>query len=137
LKKTPIGIILLGALVFIVALIALIVGISTLLPGTPLDIVWNIKNSFPPDFRTTMIGKVFGSFILILGMVMMASVYGLIKGSKIAWWAIVIIFTVNLVGDLVSVILGKGIDNVIGIVIVGVLLIYMTRPSVRSYFNKK
>jgi len=135
LKKIPIGIMLLGLLVFIVALIALIVGISTLLPGTPLDIVWNIKNSFPPDFRTIMIGKVFGSFILILGIVMMASVYGLIRGNKIAWWIIVIVFTANLVGDLVSVILGKGIDNIMGILIVGVLLIYMTRPSVRRYFN--
>jgi hypothetical protein len=135
LKKRPFGIIILSILVFFIAAIALVVGLSTLLPGTPLDIVWSIKNSFPPGFKTTMFGKIFGSFILILGIIMLASAYGLLKGNKIAYWTILIVFIVNLIGDLLSVITGKGIENITGVVIVGILIIYMTRPTVRKYFK--
>ena len=66
---------------------------------------------------------------------MLASAYGLLKGNKIAYWTILIVFAINLIGDLLSVITGKGIENLSGIVIVGILIIYMTRPSVRKYFN--
>jgi len=135
LKNRPFGIIILSILVFFIAAIALVVGLSTLIPGTPLDIIWGIKNSFPPGFQTTMFGKIFGSFILTLGIIMLASAYGLLKGNKIAYWTILIVFAINLIGDLLSVITGKGIENLSGIVIVGILIIYMTRPSVRKYFN--
>jgi hypothetical protein len=135
LEKRPFGITILSALVLIVSFIALAVGISALIPGTPLDALWNIKNSFPAGFQTTLNGKIFGSFILILGIIMLTSAYGLIKGNKIAWWIVLTVFTINLTADIISVIIGKGIDNISGIIIVGVLLVYMTRPSVKNYFS--
>lgn len=81
-----------------------------------------------------MIGIIFGIFVMAIGFILLASSYGLLKGNKIAWWAVVIIFGVNALGDLVSVIMGN-IQSIFGVIIVGILLIYLTRPNVRNYYS--
>jgi hypothetical protein len=39
-------------IIFIAALLALIVGITIFVPGTPLDMIWTLKNSFQIGFRS-------------------------------------------------------------------------------------
>ncbi len=134
MEKRPIGISFVSVLVFAVALISLVVGISLFVAGTPLDLLWTIKSSLSSSIRGTLIGNIFGIFLLLLGTVLMASGYGLLKGNKIAWWAVIVIFTVNAMGDLASLIMGN-IESISGVIIVGILVVYLTRPHVRSYFN--
>jgi|GEM_PF-2383779 len=134
MEKRPKGVTVMSLLVFIIAAIALIVGISVLVVGTPLDILWTIKPSFSPSIRGTMIGIIFGVFVMIIGFILLASSYGLLKGNKIAWWAVAILFGVNALGDLISLIMGN-IQSISGVIIVGILLVYMTRPHVRNYFK--
>jgi len=134
METRPKGITIISLLVFIVAVVALIAGISILVVGTPLDILWTIKSSLSPSIRGTMIGIIFGIFVMAIGFILLASSYGLLKGNKIAWWAVVIIFGVNALGDLVSVIMGN-IQSIFGVIIVGILLIYLTRPNVRNYYS--
>jgi hypothetical protein len=112
----------------------LVVGISLFISGTPLDLLWTIKASLSPSIRGTLTGNIFGIFLLLLGAVLMASGYGMLRGNKIAWWAVIIIFGVNAIGDLVSLIMGN-INSISGIIIVGILIVYLTRPSVRNYFE--
>ncbi|ADZ09673.1 hypothetical protein Metbo_1435 [Methanobacterium lacus] len=134
MEKRPIGISFVSVLVFVVALISLVVGISLFVVGTPLDLLWTVKSSLSLSIRGTLVGNIFGIFLLLLGTVLMASGYGLLKGNKIAWWAVIVIFMVNAVGDLASVIMGN-IDSISGVIIVGILVLYLTRPHVRSYFK--
>jgi len=134
MEKRPIGISFVSVLVFVVALISLVVGISLFVVGTPLDQLWTVKSSLSLSIRGTLVGNIFGIFLLLLGTVLMASGYGLLKGNKIAWWAVIVIFMVNAVGDLASVIMGN-IDSISGVIIVGILVLYLTRPHVRSYFK--
>lgn len=134
MEKRPFGITLVSILIFAVAVISMFVGISTLITGTPLDILWTIKATLSPSIRGTTLGIIFGTFLLLLGFLLLASGYGILKGKKIAWWAVIIIFSVNALGDLVSLIMGN-IDSVSGVIIVGILIIYLTRPHVRNYFK--
>lgn len=134
MEKRPIGISFVSVLVFAVAMISLVVGISLFVTGTPLDLLWTVKASISPSIRGTLIGNIFGIFLLSLGIVLMACVYGLLKGNKIAWWAVLIIFGVNALGDLISLVMGN-IQSISGVVIVGILLVYLTRPNVRNYFD--
>ncbi|UTB32450.1 MAG: hypothetical protein NKF70_13320 [Methanobacterium sp. ERen5] len=134
METRPIGILFVSALVFAVALISLVVGISLFVTGTPLDLLWTLKASISPSIKGTLIGDIFGIFLLLLGTVLMASGYGLIKGNKIAWWAVIVIFGVNALGDLVSLIMGN-IKSLSGLIIVGILVVYLTRSHVRSYFK--
>ena len=134
MEKRPIGISFVSVLVFVVALISLVVGISLFVVGTPLDLLWTVKSSLSLSIRGTLVGNIFGIFLLLLGTLLMASGYGLLKGNKIAWWAVIVIFMVNAVGDLASVIMGN-IDSISGVIIVGILVLYLTRHHVRSYFK--
>ncbi len=134
MEKRPAGVKIVGLIVFIVSMIALTAGISILVVGTPLDILWTLKSSISTSIRGTFIGIIFGTFVLILGLVLLASSYGIIKGNKIAWWAVVIIFGINALGDLVTVLMGN-LNSLIGVIIVGILILYLTRPNVRRYFK--
>ena len=82
----PKGVLIVGIIVFIAALLALIVGITIFVPGTPLDMIWNLKNSFPTGFRSSSTGIIFGYFIVILGLILISAVWRLLKGMKWAWW---------------------------------------------------
>lgn len=134
MKNRPTGITVVSVLVFVVASISLLVGFSMFITGTPLDLLWTIKASLSSAIRGTTLGTIFGIFLIILGMVLIASGYGLLKGNKFAWWAVVLIFGVNALGDIVSVLMGD-LSSISGVVIVGILLVYLTRPHVRNYFQ--
>jgi hypothetical protein len=134
MENRPLGISFVSVLVFLIAIISLVVGISLFVTGTPLDLLWTIKASLSPSIRGTLTGNIFGIFLLLLGAVLMVSGYGMLRGNKIAWWAVIIIFGVNAIGDLVSLIMGN-INSISGIIIVGILIVYLTRPNVRNYFK--
>jgi hypothetical protein len=134
MEKRPIGISFVSVLVFAIALISLVVGISVFVVGTPLDLLWTVKSSLSASIRGTLLGNIFGIFLLFLGAVLMASGYGLLKGNKFAWWAVIVIFIVNAIGDLASLIMGN-IESISGVIIVGILVLYLTRPHIRSYFK--
>ncbi len=137
MEKRPKGVTFVAVIVFIAAAVALIVGISTIIPGTPLDFIWTVKNSFPAGFRSTTTGMIFGYFILILGLIMIGSGYGLLKGKKWAWLTVLIIFLINGIGDAISVAYGGGINGLSGIIIASAFLIYLTRPHVKEFFSNE
>jgi hypothetical protein len=135
MENRPKGVLIVAIIVFIAAVLAFIVGISIIFPGTPLDMIWTLKNSFPAGFRNTATGMIFGYFLLILSLIMFYAVYDLIKGQKMAWWITVIVFAANGIGDAVSLSLGGGIDAISGIIIASAFLFYLTRPSVKKFFE--
>ena len=137
MENRPIGVLIVAIIALIAAIIALIVGISIIFPGTPLDVIWTLKNSFPPGFRNTSLGMIFGYFLLIGVLILLYAAYGLIKGKKIAWWITIIIFAANGIGDAVSLIYGGGINGISGIIIAVIFLFYLTRPGVRKFFENK
>jgi hypothetical protein len=136
MDSRPNGVLILAIIVFIVAFLALLVGITIFVQGTPLDMIWTLKNSFPTGFRSSTNGMIFGYFIIILGLILISAVWGLLKGMKWAWWIVLLVFLVNGIAEAISVISGEGINGISGIIIISVLIIYMTRPNVKKYFEK-
>lgn len=137
MEKRPKGVTVVAVIVFIAAVLALIVGLSTIIPGTPLDFIWTLRNSFPAGFRSTTTGMIFGYFILVLGLILVSSGYGLLNGKKWAWLTVSIIFLINGIGDAISVVYGGGINGLSGILIASAFLIYLTRPHVKEFFSNK
>ena len=135
METRPKGVIIIAIIVFIAALLALIVGVTIFVSGTPLDMIWSIKNSFPTGFRSSVTGIIFGYFIVILGLLLITAVWGLLKGMKWAWWVVLVIFLINGIGDVVSIIFEGELNGVSGILIISAFIIYMTRPNVKRYFK--
>ena len=123
-------------IIFIAALLALIVGITIFVPGTPLDMIWTLKNSFQIGFRSSSTGIIFGYFIVILGLILISAVWGLLKRMKWAWWVVLIVFLINGIGDVISVVFRGGINGISKIIIISAFIIYLIRPNIKKYLEK-
>lgn len=69
-------------------------------------------------------------FFSITGTVWLITAYGLWKGRGWGWWLAVIFTAFGLISSLLS--LPKG---VVGIVVLGAILYYLTRRHVREFFG--
>jgi hypothetical protein len=132
MTKRPLGIVIVAIIMFFASLTALIVGISLLLSGTALDVLWTLN---PAATGLTSMGTILGIFLLFICIITLFTGIGLLKGLKWAWRIIVIIFILNGIGDVFRVALG-GIEGLIGILIAAVFLFYLTRPEVKKFFEK-
>ncbi len=136
MKNRPLGILIVAIILFFAALMALIVGISLLVPGTALDVLWTLNPSVHVGF--TQMGKILGVFLLILGIIILFTGVGMLKGQRWAWWITVIIFTANAIGDVARISMGGNdiYGGMVGILIAAGFLFYLTRPSVKDFFKK-
>ena len=132
MKIRPKGILIISILWFIAGVLAFsILGISIISPGTHLLDLLSASN-FPPG---TSIGIVV-ILILILGLIVLSTGWGLLKGQKWAWWMTVIIFASAGIVDAVRVVLGSiNIEGIVGVLIAVGILFYLTRPGVLKFFK--
>lgn len=136
MESRPIGVTIITIIIFVAAIMSLIIGISVLIPGTPMDAIWSMRNPFPAGFLSSTIGIIFGYFLIILGLIILYAVYGLIKGHKLAWWITIIIFAANGIGDMLRIGSGELMAGLFGILIAVGFIYYLTRPNVREFFEK-
>jgi hypothetical protein len=142
--------------VIVVAILNIIGGFIMLIIGPPLafagTIIPFVVQSSPEQQQQSMTSGdadlsqvsplLVGAGILALGWILMAIgifsfivAYGLLKGRSSAWKLTVILSTISIAVNAVSIVT----DNTIGIVniiISGIILYYLYRPHVRAYFAK-
>lgn len=134
MQNRPKGITIIAIIFFFLSILSLIIGISIIIPNTPLDVLWTLKNSFPSGFRSTPTGITFGYFLILLGLIIFSTGYGLLKGRKWAWWIAIILLAANMIAGVVSLALGN-FQEIVGIFIVGGFLFYLNRLQVRAFFE--
>ena len=135
MENRPKGISIVAIIFFFLAILSLIIGISIIIPNTPLDVLWTLKNSFPPGFKYTTAGIAFGYFLVILGLIILYTGWGLLKGRKWAWWLAVIMLVANGIAGIVSLALGN-FGEILGVLIIAGFLFYLTRHGIRAFFEK-
>ncbi len=103
------------------------------MPGTFLDALWSSINA-----ATRAGGVRERNGPIICGALACAGGDGDRTGSGRAFWGWVLgisIIAINAVGDIVNLVRGEGLKGVVGVVIAGLLLVYLMRPGVRDYFD--
>ena len=80
-------------------------------------------------------GMIFRYFLVILGFITLSAGIGLLKGRKWAWWIVIIIFALNGIGDAVTIAFGS-IEGIVGILIAGGFLFYLTRHRIINFFKR-
>ena len=78
---------------------------------------------------------VIGSILIFLGIASFVVAWGLLKGKGWAWTVTIIITIISLVFNALSIVSGN-IGAIVGIVIDGVIIYYLYRPNVKSYFGR-
>jgi uncharacterized membrane protein (DUF2068 family) len=85
-------------------------------------------------FFAAFIG-VIGSILIVLGIASFVVAWGLLKGKGWAWTVTIVITIISLVFNALSILSGN-IGAIVGIIIDGVIIYYLYRPNVKSYFGR-
>lgn len=125
-----------AAFLFFATVIALVVGVSLLLPNRLLDRLWKLNPEGEVLFHS--IGPVSGVFLLVLAVGTLAAARGLLAGRRWAWWFSVVLFAIDACGNVVSYFLiHDALRAATGAIISSAFLIALCRPTVRHYFPRQ
>jgi hypothetical protein len=117
-KNRPIGITIIAILMIISGIFFIISGIGLTALGV-LSLV----------FLAGGIGSI------ILGIASLVVAWGLLKGAGWAWIITLIITIISIIVNIASL-AGGSTANIIGIIINGIIIYYLYRPNVKSYFGR-
>ena len=132
-NKMPFGLKLIVIFLFLAFILSSLAGISLIKPGTILDMMWQSKKAELESMKPYVL--VLGYFLVILGISMLVSGIGLIKKQTWAWWIALIVFSTNGISDLVSSISRAQPESLIGVLIVGLLILYLFKKNVKAYLQ--
>lgn len=129
----PRGFVALGIFFIFGATMSAYAAVTLIRPGTFLDKLWTLNGQahaalFP-------FAKTAGPLFLILSAALAAAAAGWFRRRSWGWLLGVIIIAINAAGDLVNLVRGEAFKGAVGVVIASLLLIYMTRSRVRTYFR--
>ena len=138
IKKRPTGVTIIAILIIIGGILLLLAGIGGVAVGSL--------------FISQIIGLGFviiGAIILAVGIGYLVVSYGLLKGKRWALTITVVLLFIGIVINVVSIIFGSfainmdistfltvNSGNIAGIIISVIILYYLYRPHVKSYFGK-
>ena len=130
--------------VTIIAILNIIGGIIMLIGGVALVAAGSILPSIPmttgelsgvPAWLVGTGAIAIGIIVLVLGILSFIVAYGLLKGAGWAWSLTVILSIVSIVLNAISVATGN-FGGIISIIISAIILYYLYRPHVKSFFGK-
>jgi hypothetical protein len=104
-------------------------------PGTALDRLWALNR--PAYIGLSALGRLASLPFVILSLVLLMAAIGWFRRQYWGWLLGVAVIATNLAADLVHALLGDRLRSGIGIVIASLLLFYLTRARVRTYFLPK
>jgi hypothetical protein len=130
--KAPNGIIAVGIFLFFAAIMASLAGTTLIWRGTTLDRLWSLNPRAHKELAPH--GRAAGIPFVFLGVTLAVAGVGWFKRRLWGWRLAVSISAVQVLGDLVNVFVGDLVRGGVGLIIAGVLLMYLLRTEVRPVF---
>jgi len=134
-EKRPIGIVLIGIFFYFGATMATYAAITLVFPGTVLDQAWKLNPEGHAGLAS--LGRIMAfPFLLLAGALFLAAI-GWFRMRAWGWTLGITLIAINLSGDLFNLLFRHELlKGVVGVVVAGLLLIYMTRPRVREHLRR-
>jgi uncharacterized membrane protein (DUF2068 family) len=129
----PRGITAIGIFFCFAALMAALAGTTLVWRGTVLDRAWALNA--PAYAQLAPLGRTIGIPFLIFSVILLITAVGWLRRRRWGWYLGVAIIVIQLAGDLMNLFLGWLVRGGAGVVIAGLLLIYMLRPRMRAAFQ--
>lgn len=128
----PRGMAAVGVFFLFGATMAALAGTTLVRPGTVLDRAWALN---PTAYaRLAPLGRAIGIVFLLLSAALAATAVGWFKRRVWGWMLAVIIIISQVIGDVVNVFMGQFVRGAVGVIIAGLLLLYLLRLNVRRAF---
>ncbi|MGH9499705.1 MAG: hypothetical protein ACRD3L_11260 [Terriglobales bacterium] len=115
------------------AAMATFAAVTLIFPGTFLDRAWVLNPKGHAGL--TAIGRWAGFLFPLLAMALTAAGIGWLNRRRWGWTLAVLLIATNALGDLTRLLSGAWLEGGVGVLLAGALLIYMTRPRMRNYFQ--
>jgi hypothetical protein len=132
----PGAIAVVAAFLALAALVAGVVGIALLFPGTSLDRIWAFNPSAQPVFKA--MGRVSGALLWVVGLTAASAAAGLMRGRRWAWWLAIGIFAVNSAGDVVTLLVRHDlVRSATGVLAAAVFLVCLLHRNSRVFFDQR
>ena len=135
MASPPRGLTAIGVFLFFGAAMACLAGTTLVWSGTSLDRIWRLNPNAHAQLGSLGHWAGYGFFLLAIALAVAGG--GWFKRRFWGWVLAVIIISTQVAGDLVNLSMGDVLRGVIGALIAGALLIYMTSPGVRDWFPRK
>lgn len=114
-------------------LMTALAGASILDSSGPLAQIWHVK---PDEYRRLRdLAPWSGIGFLLLSGVMAATVRGCLRRKRWGWRLAVLIFTANAFGDALRIPAGSVWEGATGLIIAGLVLVWLWRAPVRALFT--
>jgi len=121
-----------GIFLFFGAMMASLAAITLLWRGTSLDRLWILN---PTAYKQLApLGSTIGILFLLLGTALATAGIGWFRRRLWGWRLAVAIIATQVLGDVVNCIRGDWLRGGTGVVIAGVLLLFLLRPKFRDAF---
>jgi len=112
---------------------AVLAGTMLLWPRTVLDRLWSLNPAGHKAFAP--FGNSIGPLFYVLSIVLVTAAVGWFKQRIWGWRLTVAIISTQVVGDFVNLIRGDFLRGCIGLLIAGLLLIFLLRSNTRTMFQ--
>ena len=134
-KQRPNQLVVIGIGVFLLlgCSMAVLAGTMLLWPRTALDRLWSLNPTAHKAFAP--FGNSIGPLFYVLSIVLVTAAVGWFKRRIWGWRLTVAIISTQVVGDFVNLIRGDLLRGCIGLLIAGLLLIFLLRSNTRTMFQ--
>ncbi len=130
----PIAPLIVGAFYSLASLICVTAGASLLLPRGAFDWMWAIK---PAAYRQLLaMAPWSGLGFCLLAVAMTVTAIGCFKRKRWGWVLSVAIFATNGLADAARLLAGEVLEGLIGVIAAGAIVYVLSRPRIRSAFEK-
>jgi hypothetical protein len=130
----PRGFLAIGVFFVFGATMAAYAAVTLLKPGTILDVLWALNKRGHAGL--VLLGRGAVLLFAVLSVLLGLAAAGWFRRKYWGWMLGVTIVAINATGDLINAVMGEWLKGAVGVVIAGLLLIYMTRAEVRNYFRR-
>ena len=144
-KKRPTGITILAVLQIIFGVLFLLGAVGMFLIASIADVA-DLEDAIGEDAPDWIVDNfalafgVLGVVFLIIGIVGLVLGYGYLKGIGWAWTVGIIFAVLGIIGDIIEPMVDRTADvlasSIIGIIIALLIIYYLTRPHVKTFFGK-
>jgi hypothetical protein len=128
----PPGFSAIGLFLFFGAMMASLAAITLLWRGTYLDRLWILNPTAYTQLAT--FGGTVGILFLMLGAALAAAGIGWFRRRRWGWRLAVAIIAMQVLGDVINCVRGDWLRGGTGVVIAGVLLVFLLRQRFRDAF---
>lgn len=128
----PRGFVPIGIFFVFGATMAAYAALTLLEPGTFLDALWALNKQ--AHIQLAVLGRMAAVPFGIVSIALALAAAGWFRRRRWGWVLGTSIIAINAVGDVVNLAIGEPWKGGVGVLIAGLLLVYLTRSNVRRYF---